>query len=464
MNKKFFIFIFIFAFVIRFLFFSFFVKDKFVLWQFDSRVYKEVAEQIIENKTITNADGSSHFYRLPGYSIFLAATNIFNDFNNSLIIQIILSCFIPILIFYLSLMLFPANVLLAKLAALLSCFDVGFVVFSGLAMTDGLFLLFFLIFLIFYFYKRTRSRIKSPFLAFKKLFISGIFLGLASMFRPVGHYLIFLVIVLILLGFNNPKLYLFKFDRVKLLIKFKNIACIFLGWFVAVLPWLLRNYLLTGCLFFSTLPGIHFIKHGAARICMQKDNISYMVALSKVNKKWEESINNISIKKNRKLNDAEVSVVGERLAFGYFLKYPLVALKISIRNVLKTCFSLYSSEILFLDSGKLPDYKNKSSLLGLFKRFLFPKVNNKLVIPIIYFEIIFFIFLIIGFFGFAYNSIYSHDYRLVFFKLIFFILLFIIISLSCGFARLRLSIEPILLLLSIEFWLKFVKLNHNFKL
>ena len=83
---------------------------------------------------------------------------------------------------------------------------------------------------------------------------------------------------------------------------------------------------------------------------------------------------------------------------------------------------------------------------------MLPKVNNKFVILIIYLEIIFFIFLIIGFIGFICSALYIEYFRNILYKLLPFIFVFIFISLSCGFARLRLLIEPILIILSLKFW------------
>ena len=307
-NKKYLLFIFILSFIIRVLFYYFFIKDSSVIWDFDSRVYKQVAEQIIGNKKIINCDGSSHFYRVPGYSIFLALTNFENNFNNSILIQIVLSSFIPILIFYLCLILFPQDLFVAKLVALVSSFNIGLTIFSGLAMSESIFLILFLLFLI-YFLKN-------------KIFYSGVFLGLASMFRPVGHYIIFISIFLIL--FLHKKFYK----------KLKFIFYILSGWFFIVLPWLFRNYLLTGCLFFTTLPGIHFIKHSAARIYMQANNISYISALNKVDIDWQDAIKINSQKNNKFLNEAEISNLGEKIAFGYFVKYPFISLNLSLKKYL----------------------------------------------------------------------------------------------------------------------------------
>lgn len=442
-DRKFLFYLFLLSFILRIIFFIFIIKDNPVVWRFDSRVYKEVAEQIVSGNGITNNDGSPHFYRVPGYSIFLAITSFGRDFTNSLFIQIFLSSFIPLLIFYLSRTLFPLKKLLSFFVSIFSSVYLGFVLFSGLALTETIFLILFLLFLLF-FYK-------------EKLFISGVFLGCASMFRPVGVYIIFVSTLIIFFLYKN---------------KLWKTVSIFFGYLLVVFPWLLRNFIFTGVLFFTTLPGIHFLKHSAARIYMEINNTStlnvssdYMTALNKVSDEWNDSIKIAELKYNKKLNPAQICNLAEKISVKYFLKDFVVTSKHVFMNMFKTCFSLYSSELLFLDSGgKLPNYSPFRGIKSNLKRYLFPEVNNKFLIPIIYLEILFFLFLLIGFAGFIFNSFYIKQNFYVLLKVFPFIFLFVFITLSCGFARLRLPIEPFLILLSIEFWLKVFKKREVVKL
>lgn len=427
-ENKFLLILFMSSFILRILFFIFFIKDSPVLWNFDSKHYVDVASQIALGNGIVDNDGSSHFYRVPGYSIFLAATSFTGNFNYSLLIQIFLASFIPILIFYLSKILFSNNKLLPYVAAIFSSFHLGFVLFAGLAMTESLFLILFLLFLIF-FYKQ-------------KYFLSGLLLGLASMFRPVGHYLIIVSIFFIFILYKN---------------KIKNSILIFIGWLIIILPWLLRNFLLTGVLFFSTLPGIHFLKHSAARICMEIENITYSSALNKVSIEWQDLIKDVENKTNKKLNPVQVCNLAEKISISYFLNDIFVTAKHIFINMFKTCFSLYSAELLFLDTGKLPEYSVNRGIKSILSRFLLPDINNKFLILIIYLEIFIFLFLLLGFAGFILSSLFIKEYLYVLLKTFPFIFMFLFISLSCGFARLRLPIEPFLIVLAIEFWLKFFK-------
>jgi hypothetical protein len=428
-DKKFLFLLFIFSFVLRMFFFLFIVKDNPVVWQFDSRVYKDVAQQIISGNGITNLNGTSHFYRVPGYSLFLAITSFGKDFNFSLFIQLILASFVPILIFFLSRQIFNKDKLLPYVVSLIASIHLGFVLFSGLVMTESLFTMFFLLFFMF-FYKN-------------KYFLAGLFLGLSSMFRPVGHYLIFISIFIIFVFYKN---------------KINSSMKLFSAWFLVILPWVLRNFIFTGSLFFTTLPGIHFLKHSAARVYMQINKCSYIPALNTVTAEWQDLVLKEEARLNKKLNEPEICFLAEKLSFNYLLKDFKISFYHAFKNIFKTCFSLYSSELLFLDStGKLPEYSNNRNFKSIINRFLFPELNNKFLILFIYFEILLFMLLLIGFIGFILNSFFYKKDQFILLQILPFILLFVFISFSCGFARLRLPIEPFLIVLSIEFWLKFIK-------
>lgn len=204
-EKKFLIFVFFLSFLIRFLFFVFFLSKEANYSTYDTHQYHDVAVQIVNGNGISNVDGSPHFYRLPGYSIFLACCyKIFNtiDIKIALFVQLFFACFIPILIFLLSMILFPLNILLAKIVSILSVFHLGLIIFSGYAMTETLFLIFFLLFLILFL--KSFNLFWCKFLIDKKskknFFIAGIFLGIAFMFRPVGHYVLILGLFLLLVS------------------------------------------------------------------------------------------------------------------------------------------------------------------------------------------------------------------------------------------------------------------------
>ena len=152
-NKKFLIILLCFSFLIRAILFQFFLSKNENYWTADSQPYNEVAVQIAQGNGIVIENQVASFYRLPGYPAILSVGyKLFNfDIKKTLWLQIFFACLIPILIFCLSLALFPQNILLARVSSIYSAIHLGFVVFSGLLMSETFFVLFFLLFCLLFF-------------------------------------------------------------------------------------------------------------------------------------------------------------------------------------------------------------------------------------------------------------------------------------------------------------------------
>jgi len=152
-------------------------------------------------------------------------------------------------------MLFPAERRIAKLAALVSVLHLGFVLYAGMLATETFFVLFFLLFLIcflpavtFRWWWRLSEPARKEHVFKEHVFIAGLSLGVASMIRPVGHYLIVIACVLLLSSTRSMR---GKITRLLLLGG---------GWLLVAGPWLVRNVMVCGALFFHTLPGLHFLQ------------------------------------------------------------------------------------------------------------------------------------------------------------------------------------------------------------
>lgn len=317
-NKRFLLFVFILAFMVRATVFSFLLSKECYL-DFDSAKYQEVASQIYNGSGIVNSDGTSHFYRVPGYSLFLACCyKIFGkDDVAALWVQVLLAAFIPVLIFMLSLLLFPGHTMLAKTASLITVFNVGYIIFAGFLMTESLFCLFFLSCLLLFF-------------SGNYLFLSGLLLGIASMMRPVGHYLVVVLSAFLLVQAGGA------------LIRAKKTLLFVVGWLAVVGWWLLRNWLLTGYLFFHTLPGQHFMFFSAVSLDMQMNQTSYEQSYEKLfNKVWPTKIRQKEKQKDRFLYEIERCNIGQRIALQYYIKAPFLAIKRSVVQIIKTVVSPY---------------------------------------------------------------------------------------------------------------------------
>lgn len=444
-EKKFLIILFLISLTIRFVAFNqFFSKDK-NYWNMDTIAYNEAATSLYEGKGFKNADGSYHFYRLPLYPAFLAICYklLGPDIKNAIWVQLFLASLIPILIFLLSLSIFPSKILLAKTLSLLCAFHLGFILYSCIAMSETLFLIFFFLFCILFFSNFELFPSKKQLLSSPKIFlIAGLFLGFASLVRPVGHYLIFLSTLLLLLSNNN------------LLNSLKKASLVFLGWVLIVGPWLLRNFLLSGQIFFHTLPGIHFLRYSATPILMKTQNIAYNEAWGKLLGEWKEANSAQEKILGRPLLEIEKCNTAQKIAFDYSKKHPVLSLRYAIFNIFKTCIGLYSSELLYIDSG-LPAhcFERGRGWWNMFERFIFPNASHPIFIIIIYFEMIFFFLILLGFALETFNLVFYRKNIYEYLKTIPFTLLFILITIASGFARVRLPVEPLIMIMSLNWWI-----------
>ena len=271
--------------------------------------------------------------------------------------------------------------------------------------------------------------------------MSGLFLSIASLFRPVGHYVIFFSSIMLL--FSN-----FSFSK-----KLKNILVLFLGWFLIVLIWLLRNFLLTGFLFLHTLPGRHFLNHTTAYVLMDCKDISYSQAKEKLIKKLSQKINIEEKQNGRKLYEIEECILAERISFKYFFKHPFLTIKYGLSHICKTALKPFCEELFFIEE------KNGNKI----NNFLFPKMSKNWFRLIVFLDMFLFLFLLIGFLGFIINSIFNKDFLCVFSKTFPLILLFIVITFAAGFARLRLPVEPLIIILSVSFWMNLINKLNRYK-
>jgi hypothetical protein len=474
-------------------------------WQVDSNTYHLTAQEIAQGHGISKPNGQPQFYRVPGYSLFLAPYYaLFGpDAKNVLWQQVLLACLIPVLIFFMSLTLFPGNLLLAKVSSLYSTMHLGLVLYSGFFMTETLFVFLLLLFTIFFFrafriFPRCSAQEKTvqraledeiinlpPFIpleleqsqeftqlyerffgdcnyrallnkhrilnydAMTTLLCAGIFLGLTSLVRPVGHYLLVLCLLLLWCGCDSWQ------NKCA-----KNFALIW-GWLLVASVWLLRNWLLTGYLFFHTLPGGHFLYLSAARVAMHVHDTSYQEARQILSREAQELMGQKEEELGRPLQEIETCILMERLSIKYFMKRPFIALKNWCTDMLRTTLSLYSAELLYLESGRQEvDYFAKGrGVWAMFSRYLIPQTDNFCLKVITYGEMFLFLFMLIGFAGsllVTLRGLISGAYAQLadaLAKVLPFMLLFIVISLSGGYARMRLPCEPWLIIVAWWFWL-----------
>lgn len=430
-NKIFFLLgIFIFSVIIRLIFFKFFLAHNPIKLAYDAGHYHTIACSIVQGKGVSNTDGSPHFYRLPGYPFFLAACYSIFGINPdcALKVQLVLSSCIPLLVYALSLQLFPGAYGVACISSLLAACHPGFMILSGLVMSETLFMMLFLLFLILFFISWHSLR------NFLWLSSAGLALGCASLVRPVGAWL--MVLSVLALVVKNYRLR----ARIKHLLFFLG------AWFIPVGLWMLRNFYITGLFFLSTFSGAHLLNHGAVRVMAHACYISYIQAQQKVHNELAPRVHVSS--------EIAWAHEAERYAGACFVRYPWQTAQLCVSNILKTICSLYAAELLCIDAaGALPSYDQTRGYKDMIMRFIAPSVHNRLIIPMIYGEIVLHLILLMGVLGWCIMVIrkklrISPQHIFV----IMMMCTFIGLSCVCGFARLRLPVEPFFIMLAVSFW------------
>jgi len=457
-HKKFCLFLFFFALLIRVLFFGLYLcEGERSIIQFDGQQYQNVAENIIAGYGVAQAPGVPNFYRLPGYPMFLALCyKIFGVQNldpekieqekiekneKALWVQLVLASVIPVLVFLLSLILLPGYLGLAKVAGLWAAVHTGFILYAGMLASESLFLIFFLLFMCLFFsqfytwLEYTNNPPKFSCLSWVSI---GFILGIASLLRAVGHYIIILLILMMLIaGFSQKE-------------KIKSLGLLFLGWLSVVGWWLARNYFLTGFMFFHVLPGLHFLQYPAVHAIMGYSNFgdsAYFETKKQVLAEWDDLIKQQELLEHRTLNEYERYAVAEQLAFSHLKQRPVIALKNGITQIVRSCCTLYSSLLLYVPAGTV--YEKDASLWFKIKLYLSPKTHEPWIIWLVYWEVIYFLFMCVGLLIFCIRLFWDQTYRILALKTFPIIGLFIFITLGYGCARLRFPIEPLLIIISL---------------
>jgi 4-amino-4-deoxy-L-arabinose transferase-like glycosyltransferase len=419
------------------LFYGFLSQDNRHHVYFDSDQYQTIAEKIVEGKGCALHNNQPQTYRLPGYSLFLAAVYSVVGIHEhaAMVVQIIISSTIPVLIYLLSTILLPTAPIVGLCAAIVSCFHIGFVLYSGMLATESLFVFFFLLFLLgFYTTLFQRSQ-------WYYVFGAGVALGCASLIRPVGLPLLILACLMLLIrwGFSGKSM--------------RSILSLLLSWSMTVAPWLIRNYCLMGALFFHTLPGLHFLQYTATKIIMQADQLTYVEARARALDEWQQVIVKQEESTGEKLNDYRRCCLGERLALSYAFRYPVSFLYNSMLEMFKTTFSLYSAQMIFADKQEWTEYKTGvGTLWAKIQRYFFPSVNTWWLTPLTHIEIIFHILLVLSSALFVLCGLWSEKERKILLYTLPFIFLFIGLTCAYGCARLRLPFEPFLVIYAGGYW------------
>ena len=421
--------------------------------QADSLDYHNCAVLLTHTQSMTRPDTKEPiFWRTPGYPVFLkpfyqwsgVGGAKFRDYATAhkaaLVAQIILTSCIPIVLFFLAMVL-TANLFIAWIMAYIAALHVGFVLASSYLLTDALASFFFFLFMLFFyrsFFLPEKKKSKENWLL--DLCIAAICLSIYTWMRPMGKFI----------GLFAGVMLLFCATQ-----RFKK-SCLFIAlFFLTLAPWYIRNLRLTGKLFFCPMLGAYLQSFCAPKILRRLTGASFEECWKTV------ALQTISAAKQQKTS---IYFVAGSTAWPLIKAHPFYFAYDWIVQVFKTAFDLYSYQLVALARNCFFYDPMEEWLLEKIAACLCAGPLPVWMRLIAWLELFFMLFLWIGIFG-----------ALIFFGIVplykkielnkalpqsFFMLCktvplcvaIIFMTGGFGYARLRLPIEPLMIIIALTFW------------
>lgn len=409
--------------------------------------------------------GEPTFWRTPGYPIFLMPfyklwTPTGPQFSDAapaqqaaIWAQIVTCSCIPIILLYLALLL-TGNLLIAYVTAWISVFHLGLVLVCTYLLTEGIALVPFYLFL-YYFYRSFKGIFATPpsITRWQDIIIAACMLVLYTWMRPMGQY-VAIVSSLIMLLFSS--------DRWRM--KGKKIVLFLSIFFIGISPWYIRNYQLTGSWFFCPMFGAYLNSFCAPRIASTVHNVELLQAWKQLGYMAEMRYRQVKpLYQQMNLYMPKEFACGD-IAWPIFLSHPWLAFYDWMREVCKTLFDPYASQLVAFVQGcffydPLIEYLSEKIADCAYKTPM--SFSMRLVV---YTEFIYMILLWIGLLAgfilyilmplmrrFNTDTDKKHLFSL-WITVTPMIAAAVFMTGGFGYARLRLPIEPLLIILSLTFW------------
>lgn len=290
------------------------------------------------------------FWRTPGYPAYLAPfyslfgpgwTSRFEDHaaahTAALTAQCIIASAAPVITYMIALGLTGVTSI-AYIIAWATALHPGFVLASGYLLTDGLAVVFFLLFLLLYLTGFTLWFEKNGSVHTIQIICSAIPLALYTWMRPMGLFVGIGAAFLLLAAHGSWRNKLIALGSFLLL-------------FVILLaPWFIRNYLLTGSLFFCPLFGLYLNVFNAPKILARIDAIPLDEAHRRLT--YDAGVLTAQAWTETQATGSSLIPVGEQICFKtawpLIVNHPWFFLYDWTVEVIKTTFDLYSYQLVAL--------------------------------------------------------------------------------------------------------------------
>ncbi|MBN1549196.1 hypothetical protein JW872_00885 [Candidatus Babeliales bacterium] len=406
------------------------------------------------------------YWRTPGYPWFLkqfyahhreTITSI--DFSDAataqqaaLWFQIFLCSFIPLILLFLALAL-TRSFWIAWMLAWISCLHVGFILNSMTLMTDGLgSILFYLFLYLFYLRFSLIGETARNKYNLSSMIGAAAALALYTWLRPMGEKVDILMTILLLFSGENWKTI------------WKKII-LFGGLFFGLLsPWYIRNYHLTDSCFFWP-SGLHLNLFSTSKIVRRVKNIS----IEKAHQQQSDATTQLTRQRYKEAFIKKTKVpcgylIHQEIAMPWIRRYPGYFLYDFFVQILCTAFDLYSLQLMHFFHNTyhyepLERYITEDIPDALYSKPL--PISSRLICWLeFFFMLLMWTGIILGFWKFIiaeFISLFRKKSQLpavtfLWLKLLPLAGAVIAMGGFFGCARLRLPVEPLLLILSLSFW------------
>ncbi len=443
------------ALLIRSCVFFFYVQHHERYKQPDTMDYHNCALFIARGSGMHRVDNHKPiFWRTPGYPLYL--TTFYQWFGltspkfesnkpaqlAALWLQIIISSFIPIVLLLLAYILTQSRTI-SWITGWISVIHLGLVLASTYLLTEGLGLIFFFLFLLFFYKGFNAHRLW-------QMGYAALCLATFTWIRPMGEFVVMLSAILLLL-----------LSKTSWSVRIKKSIFLVAIFFTAIFPWYHRNYKLTGKWFFCPIVGTYINTFTVPKVLRAVQNKKLADCINAQYKKSET----LSNKEQEMLPPglhAVKSHASMQVAWPIIKRYPWHTAYEWMKEVFKTAFDTYGYQLVAFAKNKFKYDPIEEFLTLKIKDVLYGQSMHPFMRLLCWLDFLFHLLVIVGLFGgfwvFFIRPLFNRTAALpamqhLWLKTVPIIGLVIGMTGGFGYARLRLPVEPLMIILALSFWL-----------